>query len=195
MGEENEINLIQLNEVRELIKVQKNDPQEVLKKLIADGEGKKDATRLVLMVLYEYEKELSEKAKMEENIIYKASKNELFNKIVNAEKENKKQQTAITVIIIFAIIGPVFNTDSALWYSLAMLVAGVAGYYGFFNKQAAGVAGAELLVMLFPFTCNYYLSGRSHYVNIELLIPLVIAAIPAFLLFFLISKIFYSNAE
>ena len=195
MNEENEFNETLLEEVRQLITIKKIDPQEVIKQLIANKVSERDATRLVLTIMYEYKNELFQTIQKEESVLHKIAKNELFEKLVKAEKEKQHEHMAIFVIVFFAIIGPIFNTDSALWYLMALLGAGLAGYFGFSKKQAAGVAGGVLLVFLFPFTYNYYFSGRSRYLNIEILIPLLFAAVPAFLIFFLISRIFYNNTE
>lgn len=132
------------------------------------------------------------------NIIQQALKEHrytIFQQKLSQQKNEEKKKLSYFILLMITVAGPVFDISNMLWYVLACIVAGAAGYYGQHDKPFAGLIGGVLLVMLFPLTYVFYMSGRHSYLNIELLIPLLISAVPAWLLQFFVGKLFYNKDE
>jgi hypothetical protein len=125
----------------------------------------------------------------------KQQRKELFDQTLKKQNAEGVREVTFMITFMVAVIGPVFEIKSALWYFVAMLVAAVCGYYGFKNKAIAGIAGSILLVILLPLTYQYYFSGRSSYIKIELLIPALLALIPAAIVAYLISILVYPERK
>jgi hypothetical protein len=125
----------------------------------------------------------------------KEHRKELFQQTLQKQKNDGAREITWLVVIMTAAVGPVFEITSAIWYMLAMLIASVAGYYGFKTKPVAGIIGCILVVFLFPFTYRYYFSGRERYIRIELLIPLFLSLIPAAIAGFIFLQIFYTATK
>ena len=125
----------------------------------------------------------------------KEHRKEIFQQTLNKQNNQDVRQVTWVVIFMVAVLGPVFDINSGVWYMLAMLVAGVAGYYGHKDKPLVGIIGSVLFVFLFPLTYRYYFSGRSSYLRIELVIPAFLAIIPSVIAGFLISVIFYPSRK
>jgi hypothetical protein len=143
-------------------------------KLVARGYDEAQAKKMIVAELREYKKAL-------------------FQKVVKRQ-DNEEAKNVITIgIMMVALIGPVFNIESPLWYITAVVLAGVGGYFGFKQKPIAGVLGAIIVPIVFPFTYAAYFSDRTHFIKIEMLIPLVMAIVPAFIVYFIISKTVYAN--
>jgi hypothetical protein len=125
----------------------------------------------------------------------KAYREELFQEKVTVQDDQEVQKISEMAAIMVALAGPVFEVKSVLWYLVAAAIAGSAGYFGHRSKPVAGITGAVLLVLLFPFTYSFYFSGRSSYLRIELIIPMLMALVPAYVALFIISKVCYSEYE
>jgi hypothetical protein len=145
-------------------------------KLVAEGYDKTDAYRLVAAEFKEY-------------------KTELFAQKMKENESEEAKKIAYGVIFVVSVIGPVFHFTSGLWYTLSFLIAGAAGYYGYKSKPIAGIGGAIVLSMAFPFAYHIYFAGRRTFINIELLIPMIMAAVPAFIIFLILSKGLYSDDD
>jgi len=166
----------QLNEIRQDLSSGTFLYESAIQKLMQTGLDEESARNLLLNLVKERRKELFEQ------------------KLQKQDAEGAREVCFI-ITVMTAIVGPVFNVASALWYMVAMLIAGVAGYYGFKDKPVAGIIGSILLVIILPFTYQYYFSGRSSYIRIEFLIPLFLALVPAAVAAFLISLIFYPERK
>lgn len=125
----------------------------------------------------------------------KAYREELFQEKVTVQDDQEVQKISELAAVMVAVAGPVFEVRSMLWYLVAAALAGSAGYFGHRSKPVAGITGGVLLVLLFPFTYSFYFSGRSSYLRIELIIPMLMALVPAYVALFIISKVFYSEYE
>ncbi len=125
----------------------------------------------------------------------KAYREELFQEKITVQDDQEVQKITDLAAIMVALAGPVFEVRSVLWYLVAAVLAGSAGYFGHRSKPVAGITGAVLLVLLFPFTYSFYFSGRSSYLRIELIIPMLMALVPAYVASFIISKVCYSEYE
>ena len=125
----------------------------------------------------------------------KAYRDELFQEKITVQDNQEVQKISDLAAIMVALAGPVFEVRSILWYLVAAAIAGSAGYFGHRSKPVAGITAGVLLVLLFPFTYSFYFSGRSSYIRIELIIPMLMALVPACVALFIISKVFYSEYE
>lgn len=125
----------------------------------------------------------------------KEHRKELFQQKLQKQNAEGVREVTFIITLMAAAVGPIFSVKSAVWYIVAILIGGIAGYYGFKNKPAAGIIGSILLVVLFPFTYEYYFSGRSSYIKIEFLIPIFLALIPAAIAAFFISLVFYPERK
>jgi hypothetical protein len=122
-------------------------------------------------------------------------RNELFQQKVKSNDQEDVQKIISIAIIMIAMIGPVFDIRSPIWYMLAFAGCGIAGYFAYKTKPIAGVIGAIIVPVILPFSYNWYFTGRTRYIKIELLIPLLVAIIPAVIIYFIIAKTVYANRE
>jgi len=126
---------------------------------------------------------------------FKEYKNQLFQEAQQKEKREQAEKVALIVVFIIGTIGAVFEIKSTIWYVISIATAVLAGFLGFRRKPVAGILGCVLYPVAFAFTFPSYFAGRTSYVKIEMLVPLLLAAVPAFVVYKLIEKIFYSNIE
>jgi hypothetical protein len=127
--------------------------------------------------------------------VIKDYKQELFDEAQEKETNKEHRNIAYYVIIFATASGPLFGVENFVWYLFTSAIAGIAGNYGFKGRPLAGIIGAIVAVISFPLAFKFYLAGRSNYIMIELLLPLMISLIPAYLIQFLISKIAYPEYE
>ncbi|HUP12149.1 MAG TPA: hypothetical protein VM187_08060 [Niastella sp.] len=122
-------------------------------------------------------------------------KQHLFNQKMQQNKQGELQNVMIGVIAMLTLIGPVFDIIEPVWYMVAFAGACICGYFAAKNKPIAGAAAGILYGLIFPLAHNMYFSGRTRFIRIELIIPIIIAAIPAFILYFILSKTLYANSN
>jgi len=121
--------------------------------------------------------------------IAKDYKTELFRKKLREHKGQEMQQGMFIVVLMVNMIGPVFDITSMLWYLVAFAASGIAGYFGYRSKPAAGVVAGLIFAGAFPFAYNFYFADRTSFIRIEMLIPVVMAALPAGAALFLLGAI------
>src|SRR5688500_15690313 len=122
----------------------------------------------------------------------KAYKKEVFDKTVARNNQSELRKFMPIVVFLVAMIGPVFGVESPFWYIVAIILVGTAGYFAYRDKPVAGVMAYIIAAMAFPFTYSFYFAERSTYMKIEMLIPMLMAAIPAIIVYYIISAIAYS---
>ena len=122
-------------------------------------------------------------------------KQELFKQKMNQNKEGEVQNVVLGAIVMFVMIGPIFGIRSPLWYMIAFIGAGIGGYFAAKRKPIAGIAGSVVYAIIFPLAHNMYFADRTRFIKIEMVIPMIMAAIPAFLLYFILSKTVYANSD
>ena len=164
----------QVEEIKHALFVNRSPVEIEIAKLIAIGMSKDEAVTLLRTLLKEH-------------------KQELFEATLQKQRKGETAKGGLLGVFIAAVVGPVFNIESFAWYFIACIGGGVCGYFANKDKPVAGVAGGCIAVLVFPFTYNAYFSGRHTFLNIELLIPMLLAAIPALLVYYIIAKVFYSN--
>jgi hypothetical protein len=122
-------------------------------------------------------------------------KQELFNKKLQSNNSEETGKILSIGIVMISMIGPLFDIRSPLWYIVAFAASGVAGYFAYKTKPIAGLIGAIIVPLVFPFAYQWYFAGRSRFIRIEMVIPLLVAIIPAVLVYFIIAKTVYANRE
>lgn len=127
--------------------------------------------------------------------VAKDYKAELFQKTLKKQKGEGMREGAFMAIFMVNLIGPLFDITSMAWYLAAFAVSGVAGYFGYRSKPAAGVISALAFAGLFPFTYNFYFADRTSFIRIEMLIPIAMAAIPAAALLWILSSVLPGDDE
>jgi hypothetical protein len=126
---------------------------------------------------------------------FKEFMKEVFNRVVKRSNNEETQKVLTIGIMMISLIGPLFDITSPLWYLVAIAASGIAGYFAFKTKPIAGVLGSIIMPVVFPFVYNFYFAGRTSYIKIEMLIPIIISVLPAFLVYYIISKTVYANVE
>lgn len=124
-------------------------------------------------------------------LLQKQYKQALFESAKRQQKQKEEKGVAIFAVIMVSAAMAVFEVTSPIWLTVLIAIAGLAGYWGNKEKPIAGVMAFILFAISLPFTVNFYLKGRSSYLNLELLIPIAIAAAPAALIFLILSKLVY----
>lgn len=122
-------------------------------------------------------------------------KKELFDKAVKGTKDEEARGIAFVAVVLVSLLGTLFDIHSVLWHIVVVAIAGIAGYFAFKNKPIAGVLAFIVFAIVFPFTYNFYFSGRSSYIRIEMLIPMLMAIAPAAIVFYALSYTVYANTE
>ena len=117
----------------------------------------------------------------------------LFDQKVNSENVEERGKVAWFVIVLLGIIGPIFEVTSPIWYIVCAIIAGGVCYWAYPRTPFAGLIGGVFAISLLPFTYSWYLSGRHTIIKIEMIIPILMAFIPAYLIGIIIAKVFYSN--
>ncbi len=126
---------------------------------------------------------------------FKKYKKEVFNRVIKRSNNEETQKVLVIAIMLISSFGPVFEVTSPLWLSVAMAASGIAGYFSFKTKPIAGVLASIIMPVVFPIVYNFYFAGRTSYIKIEVLIPIIISALPALLIYYTISKTVYANVE
>ncbi len=174
MAEQNHNYQNQLDGIRTALLVDKVPVEQIIANLTNSGVDDETAKTMVLTVM-------------------KDIKNELFEARKAEAKASEGSEIAFMVVFILALIGPMFDIVSIEWYLCTVLIAAVAGYFGMRNKPFAGVLTAITYAIAFPFTYHLYFANRTSFIRIEMAIPMIMAAVPALILYFLISFVFYRN--
>jgi len=111
-------------------------------------------------------------------------------KLKSEDTENKKS-IALVVILLLGIAGHVFNLSFPLWYIGSSVVAGAIGFFVYRETPISGILGAIMAVLLLPITLATYTEGRSTIFNIELIIPIGIAIVPSYIVYYFSAKMIY----
>ena len=126
---------------------------------------------------------------------YKRYKTEVFNRVMDRNNGEEARKALAFGILMVSGIGPIFDITSPIWYIIVILASGIGGYFAFKTKPVAGVLGSIVMPIVFPFVYNFYFTGRTSYIRIEMLIPIAISALPAYLVYLILSKTVYANVE
>lgn len=145
-------------------------------KLMRNGFDEATAKFLIIAELQEYKKDL-------------------FHQIVR-EKEQEEARKFLSIVVgMVSIIGPICSIESPLWYIAAVVIAGVAGFWAHKRKPVAGLLASIIGPIVYPLAHAVYFSGRTSYFRIEMVIPIIMTAVPAVIMYFIISAIVYPNIK
>ena len=122
-------------------------------------------------------------------------KQELFHQKNNQNKQSELQNVMIGVLAMLALIGPLFGIREPMWYIIAFIGAGAGGYFAAKTKPIAGIAASVVYAIVFPLAHNMYFADRTRFIRIEMVIPMIMAAIPAFIIYFILAKTIYANSD
>jgi len=117
----------------------------------------------------------------------------LFDEKIKAEENEDYSKLAIFFVVLIGIVSPIFHITSIAWIVASILLSGGIGYWAYREQPIAGAVGCISAAILLPITFNWYLAERSSVIKIELLIPVILALLPSFLIGFVVSKILYQT--
>jgi hypothetical protein len=166
----------QKDEIRQSFLQQTFSLEAEIEKLVGAGYDEDKAKLLIIAEIKQYKKEM-------------------FQKTVKRNDHEEIKKVVTFVVIMISLVGPIFDIVSPLWYIVAVVIAGIAGYWGYKPKPIAGLVGCMIVPIIFPFAYIFYFSGRTSFIKIEMIIPLVMAIVPGVLVYFILSKTVYSNLE
>jgi hypothetical protein len=116
-------------------------------------------------------------------------KKDIFNEEKNKAKNDEYAKGALFVVFMLAIIPAVFDAQSPMVYIITAIIGGIAGYIGFRKSPIAGAVSAALAVYFFKYAYQFYFAGRESFIKIELVVPMLIAAAPAFIVYFILAAV------
>ncbi|MCS3802180.1 hypothetical protein [Niastella sp. OAS944] len=119
----------------------------------------------------------------------------LFEKKMQQNKQGEVESIAVGVTVMFTLIGPLFGITSPVWFMVAFLAAGIGGYFAAQDKPIAGIAGGIVYGIIFPLAHHMYFADRTRFIRIEMVIPIIMAMIPAFILYFILAKTVYAKSD
>lgn len=125
----------------------------------------------------------------------KAYKKAMFDKIDKRNSSEDGRQFVFIGIVMISLIGPLFDISSPIWYAVAIGLCGLLGYLGAKTKPIAGILGGVIMSVILPFAHNFYFRDRTTFIKIEMAIPIIMAAVPAFLVYYALSKTVYAHVE
>ncbi|MDF2192152.1 hypothetical protein [Paraflavitalea sp. CAU 1676] len=128
---------------------------------------------------------------------YREHKNRIIDQIEERHHDTGGQGQKIVpyVVLMISVIGPLFGITSTAWYICVIAISALIGFWGVKPRPVAGLLGCGIFPMVYPFVHRLYFSGRIGFMKIELLLPVFIAAIPALLVYFVLARTMYADAE
>jgi hypothetical protein len=172
----NTLSQTEKDQIRHKIKMNTFSAEAEIARLVEKGHDEAEAKSLLLDLIREF-------------------KQELFHKKMDQNKQDEMQNGFLVGVIMVTLIGPLFGVRAPMWYMIAFVAAGIGGYFAAKQKPVAGIAGSVLYAIIFPLAHNMYFADRTRFIRIEMVIPMIMAAIPAFLLYFILSKTMYANID
>lgn len=122
-------------------------------------------------------------------------KQELFDKAMKGKKDEEVRGIAFVAVVLVSLLGTLFGIHAFLWHVAVIGVAGIAGYFAFKDKPLAGILAFMAFAIVFPFAYHFYFTGRTTYIRIEMLIPMLMAVAPAAIVYYALSFTVYAHAE
>lgn len=127
--------------------------------------------------------------------LVKEQQTALFKENLRRRKLEERRKASYLIIFLIAVAGPVLGSSGVLWYIVAGVAGGLAGHFGKPDKPVSGIVGGVSLVWLFPCAWSLYMRDRSGFNALEILIPLLMAALPAYLFSMLTAHLFDNNSK
>jgi hypothetical protein len=134
-----------------------------------------------------------QKAKEELLKVIKNYKEDLFYEAKEAKENEEKGNIAVFAVIFSSLLIAMFGGQSGIMVLVSLLIACLAGFYGFPKNPIPAVVGFAVGAIIMPFAVGFYLRGRDTFLNLELFIPMIMAFGPAFLIKYILSKLIPAN--
>lgn len=129
------------------------------------------------LVAQGYSKEYCEKIiKGEEALFQKSKKN------INSFYDDFDFETAKFIVGLLAFVAGVIVYFDLLTLPFQIGSALIGGFLGYFIYPSKGIATSVagfIFMILLPYAMDIYLDGRNRFIVIELIIPIIIAGLPA----------------
>jgi mannose/fructose/N-acetylgalactosamine-specific phosphotransferase system component IID len=125
----------------------------------------------------------------------RARKQELFEEAMKGKKVDEVRGFAFVAVVMVSLLSTLFGIHSIFWHVVITGIAGIAGFFAFQNKPIAGVLSFIVFAIIFPFAFDFYFSGRTSFIKIEMFIPMLMAAAPAAIFYYALSLTVYANTE
>jgi asparagine N-glycosylation enzyme membrane subunit Stt3 len=125
--------------------------------------------------------------------LIKEYKQELYFNLKEEKEKEEKGNIATTVAVVSSLLVAVMGQNNVLLLLLSIVVAVGAGYIGFPDKPIAAIVGFVTGAILMPVVVGFYLSGRSSFFTLEMIIPMALSFGPGLLIKYLISRYFYND--
>ncbi len=122
---------------------------------------------------------------MESNPIANVTREELLQQKKDEETIRIRGEIALCIIVIISAMAAFSEIKSLLMLLLISATGGIIGYFGDIKNPIPGFLGSFSMVILSSYTFDFYLSGRTSFIKIELLIPTFMAIIPAGIIYFM----------
>lgn len=174
-----------------------NDLLEEYKSLLKSGEFNKQlkSGKITVEKMVKRFAEIGVDESTAKILLSKIMKEHKFNQIQKLEKQRLRTLLSLGLMVFVVTAVSIFDFPQIPWSVIAIIIAGCLGYFGFSDKPFAGIIGGLTFAALYPITYNLYFVDRISYLRIELFIPLLMAAIPSLLIYYVISYFVYRNSE
>lgn len=168
-----------------------NAIKEVIRKLMVDDGHKAD-------VVISFLKRNGYSDELAKTLVYTVA-NEHKEAIIERSKQTdeKDDRGEVGMFVIFAIglAGPVFGVESEILIFAGLAAVAITAYFAFPTKPISAVIAAIVFVFAMFYAHNWYLRGRTSYINIEMVIPMAMAAVPSIGLQKLLDMIIYPGKD
>lgn len=118
-----------------------------------------------------------------------------FHQKVKNEEQGKTREGLFVMVVLLSMISTLFGSQSPVWHGFVAIASGVAGYFMFRSKPIAGIVGSITFAIVMPLAYNFYFTGRTYYLNIEVAIPILIAVAPAAIMYYFLAFTVYPDRE
>jgi hypothetical protein len=166
-----------------------NTLEELVRKLLVE-EGYKADDAIKLLVKYGISEDIATNCV---HLVVQQNTDAIFEKRQEIGENESREEIGYWGIAIASLILPIFGIKDTLLCILLASAAAIIAYYAYPKKPIAVMIPTFLFTMLFPFTYEWYLSGRTKFFYIEILIPAAILIIPLYIMHSVLKSIIYPN--
>ncbi|MEN2415655.1 hypothetical protein [Flavobacterium mesophilum] len=125
--------------------------------------------------------------------VVKSYKDDLYEETKEAKKSEERKNIAFSAVIIITSLIGLLGDNSGMMVLIAIIAACLCGYYGNQEDPLPAMVGYTVAALIMPFACAFYFQGRSSFLNLEMLIPLLVSFVPGLLIKYILSKILPSD--
>lgn len=121
--------------------------------------------------------------------VAKSIKQDMFYEAKRQQKNKEYAEGGMVGIFLVAGIPAIFDITSTPVIICTCILAGLIGFFCFRKGPIAGCVAGVISVILFNYTYHWYVAGRDRMIGIEILIPMVMAAVPAVIIYYVLNAI------